>query len=261
MAWQETMATAPAIPRFGGWAELYARYRPAYPADLLARLAGAVSGRLLCVELGAGTGQATEDLLALFDRVVAVEPDPAMASALPSHPRLSVLERRAEDVRLPAGEADAVTAFTALHWMQVDRVLKRAAAWLRPGGVFFGCGLAPAQFPGAPAAMSSVLRAYARRWRGHTHVRLSGWRSVAAHLSDAASFADPEPFEVYADFLWSPRETAGFLLTTSFGQAFAQATGDADQAFETLTQDLAASVRGGLIGVRIPVEGALARRR
>lgn len=261
MAWQETMATGPAIPRFGGWASLYARYRPAYPADLIARLSSAVEGRRWCIELGAGTGQATESLLALFDRVVAVEPDAAMANSMAPHPRLRLLEARAEDVKLPVGEADAVTAFTSLHWMQVDRVLARAATWLRPGGVFFGCGLAPARFPGAPSAVSAVLRVYAGRWRGHTHTRLTAWRSVAAHLADSPAFRDLEAFEVYADFCWTPRETAGFLLTTSFGQAFAQATGDADQAFETLTEDLAAATRGAPISVRIPVEGALARRR
>jgi SAM-dependent methyltransferase len=255
------MATGPAIPRFGGWASLYARYRPAYPADLIARLASAVEGRRWCIELGAGTGQATESLLALFDRVVAVEPDAAMANSMAPHPRLRLLEARAEDVKLPVGEADAVTAFTSLHWMQVDRVLARAATWLRPGGVFFGCGLAPARFPGAPSAVSAVLRVYAGRWRGHTHTRLTAWRSVAAHLADSPAFRDLEAFEVYADFCWTPRETAGFLLTTSFGQAFAQATGDADQAFETLTEDLAAATRGAPISVRIPVEGALARRR
>jgi SAM-dependent methyltransferase len=261
MAWQETMAAGPAIPRFGGWVDLYARYRPAYPAALIARLADATRHHGLCVELGAGTGQATEPLLALFDRVIAVEPDPAMAQALDPHPRLRVVEARAEDALLAAGEADAVAAFTALHWMPVERVLDRAAGWLRPEGVFFACGLAPAQFPGAPAAVSSVLRAYAGRWRGHTHQRLTTWRSVAACLTDAAAFTGVEAFEVYADFSWTPREAAGFLLSTSFGQAFAQATGDADLAFETLTQDLATAARGALIAVRIPVEGALARRR
>ena len=261
MAWQETMATGPTIPRFGGWAGLYARYRPSYPAELIARLSQAVRGRRLCIELGAGTGQATESLLALFDAVEAVEPDPAMARAIPPHPRLAVRQTKAEAVRLPPAQADAVVAFTSLPWMQVDRVLHQAAGWLRPGGVFFACGLAPAQYPGASSAVAAVLRSYARRWRGHTHRRLTAWDSVAAHLAQAPAFEGLEAVEVYADVSWTPRQAAGFLLATSFGQAFAQATGDADKAFETLTDDLCLASAGSAIAVRIPIEGAWARRR
>ncbi len=261
MAWQESMAQTLAIPRFGGWASLYARYRPAYPAPLIARLAQAARSKQACIELGAGTGQATDALLALFDRVSAVEPDAAMAAQIRRSPRLNVIQQRAEDAALGAHGADAVTAFNALHWMDVAAVLGRAAQWMRPGGVFFACGLAPAQFPGASAAAIAVMRSYARRFREHMHHRLSSWDGSIAQLQAAPAFERFESFEIYADYRWSPRQAAGFMMTTSFGQAFAQASGDASLAFETMTEDLSAATGGRSIAVRMPIQGALARRR
>jgi SAM-dependent methyltransferase len=261
MAWQEAIAQSATIPRFGGWARLYARYRPTYPAALIGRLAAASEGRSVCIELGAGTGQATEALLALYDRVVAVEPDAAMGAQIARHPRLQVKEKRAEEALLPAQGADVVAAFTALHWMDVDAVLARSAQWLCPGGVFFACGLAPVQFPGVSSAAAEVLRRYGRGFRGHMHQRLSSWDATVASVAAHTAFEKAETFEIYADFEWTPRQAAGFMMTTSFGQAYAQASGDADDAFETMTDDLAQATNGASLTARAPIEGVVARRR
>ncbi|NUS54743.1 MAG: SAM-dependent methyltransferase, partial [Streptomycetaceae bacterium] len=60
---------------FGEAADLYERYRPGYPAALYAHIAAAVPGPRV-LEIGAGTGIATRQLLAVGLDVVALEPDP-----------------------------------------------------------------------------------------------------------------------------------------------------------------------------------------
>lgn len=247
------------LPAYGGWAALYQRYRPRYPApvfDLLEKLSPS-SG--LCVELGAGSGQATGDLLRRFDRVIAIEPDAQMAERIPADPGLEVRVQRAEDATLPFARADAVVVATALHWMDQERVAQLAADWLKPGGIAFVFGYAAAQYPGSPPSVTEVAMRYARLWRSHMHERLSSWRPYSDALRAAGVFAEVRTFEVYADHVWSPEEAAGFLLTTSYGQSFAQSTGDPEGARRGLAADLTAATGGKPITVRFPIEGAYAR--
>ncbi|MFZ4120621.1 MAG: class I SAM-dependent methyltransferase [Caulobacterales bacterium] len=263
MPWRETIpAPAPApsdMPQFGGWAALYHRYRPQYPPHLYALLAQTVAGRGVCVELGAGTGQATLDLKTMFSSVIAVEPDAAMAGLIPVRQGLAVIQAPAESALIASGEADAVVVATALHWMDVPRVLARAAGWLKPGGVFFACTFATSQYPGAPPAATSVMRRYSKMWRSHMHERLSSWQPAEAYFLAAPDYEAVQSFEIYTDFHWSPAEVAGFLMTTSFAQAFA--AGDGEAILAELTRDLEIATDGAGLAVRFPIEGAWTRRR
>ncbi len=60
---------------FGGAAAAYDRFRPAPPLEALEWLLGA--NRDTAVDIGAGTGALTRQLVRLVRHVVAVEPDPA----------------------------------------------------------------------------------------------------------------------------------------------------------------------------------------
>ncbi|WP_205473199.1 class I SAM-dependent methyltransferase [Nocardioides sp. SYSU D00038] len=118
---------------FGGVAVAYDRGRPSYPRELVARLTG--PRPLSVLELGAGTGKLTEQLVALGHDVHATDPDRRM---------LDVLARRLPDVRtsqapaeeIPAGdrEHDLVVAGQAFHWFDHARALPEIARVTRPGG-------------------------------------------------------------------------------------------------------------------------------
>lgn len=120
-------------------AELYQRARPGYPAPLLADLEELVDLRPRCrvLEIGPGTGQATRALTALGAQVVAVELGARLAAVL--RRRLAgtgaeVVVSAFEDWPLPAEPFDAVTAFTAWHWLDPAVRTSQAALALRPGG-------------------------------------------------------------------------------------------------------------------------------
>ena len=119
---------------FGSVADAYAAYRPDYPAEAVAWLAGTKPGRVL--ELGAGTGKLTAGLLALGHDVVASDISAQMLSHLDAAaPGARPLVAGAEQIPLQSSSVDVVIAGQAFHWFVQDRALPEIARVLRPGGV------------------------------------------------------------------------------------------------------------------------------
>lgn len=244
-------------PEFGAWAELYWRFRPIYPAPVFALLSALVRDRArLCIELGAGSGQATTSLLERFERVIAIEPDAAMAKLMPHAPRLETLIVAAEEYAGPDQRADAVVAASALHWMDQSAITGRAAGWLRPGGVFMAFSYGAVQVPGAPAAVQRVLHRHAQRTRAHVDPRLSHFAPYHRSLEASGAYHGVETFELFADHRWGARELAGFLMSTSYGHAAAVSTGDATAYFQALVDELTGAYDGRALCVRFPIDGA-----
>jgi ubiquinone/menaquinone biosynthesis C-methylase UbiE len=128
---------------FASVAESYERRRPTYPADavdwLVARL-GLGPGATV-VDVGAGTGKLTRQLVPSGARLVAVEPLPEMREQLAAAvPGVEVLAGSAEELPVPDGSADAVVAASAFHWFDVDRALPEIHRVLREGGALATIG-------------------------------------------------------------------------------------------------------------------------
>ncbi|HZR97041.1 MAG TPA: class I SAM-dependent methyltransferase [Gaiellaceae bacterium] len=119
---------------FGGVADVYERSRPLYAAEAIAWLRGRLPlGRVL--DLGAGTGKLTRQLVEAGADVVAVEPDAQMRAVLARVlPQVELLEGSAEAIPLPDGSVDVVTAAQAFHWFDAERALPEIHRVLRPGG-------------------------------------------------------------------------------------------------------------------------------
>ena len=122
---------------FGRTAREYELGRPGWPAELLdhvaARLGLGADSEVL--DLGAGTGKLTRELVPRFGRVVAVEPDDAMRALLEEIvPGAHALAGTAERIPLDDGEVDAVFSGEAFHWFANDEALAEIVRVLRPGG-------------------------------------------------------------------------------------------------------------------------------
>jgi SAM-dependent methyltransferase len=123
------------IERFSGLAACYDRYRPAYPPEAIAAIfAGlTVSHRLSVVDVGAGTGIGTRQLLAHKAAVVGIEPNADMRAVARSFAS-DVRPGEAARTGLPAGFADVVTCFQAFHWFPGHETIEEFARILRPRG-------------------------------------------------------------------------------------------------------------------------------
>ncbi len=130
----------PAARGFGSAADLYEARRPSYPDDAVAWLVtGLQLGRSSrVVDLGAGTGKLTRQLVTTTPQVVAVEPLAAMCEQFGQVLDVPVLRGIAEALPIRAGCVDAVLVAQAFHWFDPDRALTEIHRVLRPGG---GLGL------------------------------------------------------------------------------------------------------------------------
>lgn len=132
-------ACAPA-ERFTDRVDDYVRHRPGYPAALPAWLhhSQGIHADHEVADVGAGTGISARMWLDAGHPVVAIEPNPAMLSAarsvLAGHPRLRWVAAPAEATTLAEASVDIVSAATAFHWFDPQRVRGEWARILRPGG-------------------------------------------------------------------------------------------------------------------------------
>jgi SAM-dependent methyltransferase len=115
----------------------YERGRPGCPAEAVAELVQVlgIGPGATVLDLAAGSGKLTRQLLPAGAGLVAVEPSPAMRERLAAAaPGVRVLEGTAEAIPLPDGSLDAVTVGQAFHWFDGPRAVAELHRVLRPGG-------------------------------------------------------------------------------------------------------------------------------
>jgi SAM-dependent methyltransferase len=115
----------------------YERGRPGYPAEAVAELVRllALGAGATVLDLAAGSGKLTRQLLPAGARMVAVEPVAAMRERLArTVPGVRVLAGTAEAIPLPDASVDAATVGQAFHWFDGPRAVAELHRVLRPGG-------------------------------------------------------------------------------------------------------------------------------
>jgi SAM-dependent methyltransferase len=116
---------------FGLAADDYDRYRPRYPHSLIDGLVE--SSHLRALDVGAGTGIASAQLMEAGAEVLAVEPDSRMARVATAN-GIRIEQATFEDWQ-PAGRSfDLVVLAQSFHWVEPQCALEKVASILRPGG-------------------------------------------------------------------------------------------------------------------------------
>lgn len=122
---------------FSSAADVYERARPGYAAeavDWLCERMGIGPGRTV-LDLAAGTGKLTRDLVPSGATIVAVEPlDEMRAQLVEAVPGVETLAGTAEQIPLPDSSVDDVVCAQAFHWFDADRALAEIHRVLRAGG-------------------------------------------------------------------------------------------------------------------------------
>jgi SAM-dependent methyltransferase len=119
----------------------YNAARPDYPLVAIEHFVATlgIAPTMHVLDLGAGTGIFTRQILPYVEKVTAVEPSSSMRASLRSEtPGVEVLE--GSDVAIPLGDGavDAVFVAQAFHWFDAPRALAEIHRVLVPGG---GLGL------------------------------------------------------------------------------------------------------------------------
>lgn len=154
--------------RFGNAAREYELGRPRWPAELIDRVSGelGLGAGSTVLDLGAGTGKLTRDLVPRFARVIAVEPDAGMRAVLEEVvPGAEALEGSAEAIPLENDSVDAVFTAEAFHWFASDETVGEIARVLRAGSgfvIFWNIDFGETE-PAMPDGVAEVLdEAFAR---------------------------------------------------------------------------------------------------
>ncbi len=119
---------------FGVDAQRYDRARPRYPDELIARIVATAPGPDV-LDVGTGTGIVARQLAAAGAHVLGVDVDERMAAYAREHG--TDVEVGTFEAWDPAGRTfDAVVAGQSWHWVDPAAGAVRAAAVLRPRGLF-----------------------------------------------------------------------------------------------------------------------------
>ena len=209
---------------FDRQADLYDRMRPRYPTalfDALVTLTGLTAGARV-LEIGAGTGIATQALAERGFAVTALEPGPAMAAIaarkLSSFPDSHMIVSTFEEWPLPAEQFDLVVSATAFHWLDRTTRYEKSAAALRPGD-----HLAIVEYQhvagGDDAFFATVQDCYERFVPGtETDVYLPDWNEQPDTSEiDESPFFDLVGVRQFREEIPSSREEYLSLLSTYSG--------------------------------------------
>jgi SAM-dependent methyltransferase len=180
--------------------EAYERGRPDYPPEAIAYLQRELDlrdGRTV-VDLAAGSGKLTRQLVALGCEVIAVEPVDEMRAAIGAGIR--TLKGTAEAIPLPDASADAVTVAQAFHWFDGPKALAEIARVLRPAGALaLVWNRRPIESSPLHAAISEIINPYrddapahaTGAWRdAFASGELTEWTLAWSQHMDADALAD-----------------------------------------------------------------------
>lgn len=118
---------------FDGVADSYRRGRPGFPAKAAAWLTG--SDPTIVLEVGAGTGKLTRELVELGHDLYVTDPSEQMLGVLRSElPDVRTAATPAEQIPLPDASVEVVVAAQSFHWFDQPAALAEFARVLVPGG-------------------------------------------------------------------------------------------------------------------------------
>ncbi|MCA8831176.1 class I SAM-dependent methyltransferase [Hymenobacter pini] len=123
------------LDRFSTQADLYARYRIDYPAELYQWLLPQVSGRAHAWDCATGNGQVAAKLAEHFAQIEATDISTAQLSQAPQRPTIRYQPSKAEHTPFAADSFDLITVAQAVHWFDMEAFNAEVRRVLRPGGI------------------------------------------------------------------------------------------------------------------------------
>ncbi|MBZ0125808.1 MAG: SAM-dependent methyltransferase [Rhodocyclales bacterium] len=199
----------------------YARFRPNYPGELFAWLAGISPSRGAAWDCGTGSGQAAVGLAAHFEHVIATDPSRKQLEHAEAHPRVEYRVASAEVSLLDTASIDLVTVAQAIHWFDLEKFYAEARRVLKPGGVIAAWTYTLLD---VEAGIDELLTDFYRNvvgpyWPPERRMVDDRYRSLPFPFEPIA----PPAFEIRTE--WTRDDLLGYLGTWSATQAYMKANG------------------------------------
>ncbi|MBE5780613.1 MAG: class I SAM-dependent methyltransferase [Clostridiales bacterium] len=160
--------TIPSNKSFDAVAKTYDRFRPGYPIELFETIYDyePIGAGSTVLEIGSGSGKATEPILSTGCSLTAVEPGINFCAILKdrfaAYHGFTVLQSTFEDADLPNQSYDLVFSATAFHWVPQTIGYQKVFSILKPGGAFARFHNRPYRCPDDPVLGDRIDRIYGR---------------------------------------------------------------------------------------------------
>lgn len=207
---------------FSSVANRYADFRPHYPEALFDWLATLVPRDSRVWDCAAGNGQASHDLAARFDRVVATDASREQIASATPRPNIEFRVATAEQSGLADGSVALLTVAQAMHWFDLNRFYAEAKRVLRPGGVLaaWAYGINTVEGDEVNALVqdfyANVVGPY---WPPERKLVEEGYRTIPFPFAEVA----PPAFRMEAS--WTLAQLLGYFSTWSATNRCIKATG------------------------------------
>ena len=203
------------IPPTRNWfdqgGQAYARFRPEYPPELAAFLAGLAPDRRLAVDAGCGNGQLTGLLAPHFDSVVGIDPSAdQLANAAPDK-RIDYRLAPAEQIPVADGSTSLITAAQAAHWFDLSAFYREVRRIGCPGAILALVSYGVLTLDGA---INARFQAFYRDeigpyWPPERQLVDTGYATIAFPFDELAA----PPLSIQCE--WSLPQFMGYLATWS----------------------------------------------
>jgi SAM-dependent methyltransferase len=205
---------------FSKQSDIYARYRPGYPSEIIDYILQFVSGRHAAWDCATGNGQAALLLASHFQFVHATDISEKQLSNATQHSRIQYSISKAEKTPFQENSFDLITVAQAYHWFNFVLFETEVKRVLKPGGILaiWGYSLVVSDY----MDLNKKLKAF------YTETVGPYWDPERKYVDDhyrtiPFPYNELPPAEFTIEQQWNLDDLSGYLNTWSSVQHFIKA--------------------------------------
>jgi ubiquinone/menaquinone biosynthesis C-methylase UbiE len=206
---------------FSTQAQGYSKYRPYYPAEMIAYVASFAENKQSALDVATGNGQVAVELSGYFKQVYATDISEKQLENALQKDNITYIKERAEQTSFADKQFDLITVAQAIHWFDFDAFYKEVYRILKPDGIFAVLGYGLFNVTGE-----------AEKLLEHFYYDITGpyWDAERRYLDENYTTI-PFPFEEIEveqftnEFTWTFEQLTGYLETWSAVQHYIKNNG------------------------------------